>query len=295
MAEARAVDPMTALALVCVHLAELGTIRPQSRERIAHDMTLFVGRLKMLGVDDLRDVTQRHVIDFMDEAVRVEESIFRDPALGTKHFRRAAVRLLFKTARALGLCDLDPTLDVDLPRKTERAARPLVDEEVLAGELASLWSLDLTRLSAAWALGEATAVSSEIATVRITDVDVAGRRVWLAGPAKRTPRWGPLTEWGAEALRRRIEALGADNPDPRLVFRGDDKGKSGQSAVCSALHEVLVLAGLHRDPDVRPMSLSVWAGVKEFERTGQIEKAARVLGLTSLDRAARAIGWGWQS
>lgn len=287
--------PVAALGVITVHLADLESHSPQSLDRLTHDMSLFVARLEVLRVQDLREVTRQHVLGFIDEALRVDRYMFRDPSLGTRHFRRTAVRLFFKTARALGLCEQDPTIDIDLPPRSARSARPLTDEEVIAGESASRWTLDLTRLPAAWALGAATAVSAEIAAARIGDVDFDGMRVWLRGCTKRTPRWGPLTEWGAQQLRRRIAFLDTDDAEKGLVYGGRDTGKSAQSSACSAVHEVLVLAGLNREMDVRPLSLAAWAGVKEFERTGRIEDVANLLGFSTLDRAARAIGWDWQS
>ena len=295
MAVAGRTPPEAALAVVVVHLSEMGTHSRQSLDRLTSDMSLFVARLAVIGVAELREVTRAQVVDFIDEPLRIDRYVFRDPSLGTRHFRRSAVRLFFKAARALGLCDHDPTMDIDLARRSERHARPLTDAEVAAGEAASLWTLDLTRLPAAWALGEATAVSAEIANAQIGDADLDNSRVWLRGPAKRTPRWGPLTDWGVEALQRRIKSLKTDDPRAGLVYGGTASGKSGPSAVCSAIHEVMVLGGLNRKPDVRPLSLSAWAGMKEFERSGRIENVAKVLGLTTLDRAAGAICWDWQS
>lgn len=287
--------PAAALAVVGVHLRDLGSHSPQSLDRLVSDMSLFVARLELIGVSELRQVTRLQVLDFIDEPFRVDRYMFRDPSLGTRHFRRAAVRLFFKTARALGLCEHDPTMDIELARRSEGHARPLTDDEVAAGETAALWTLDLTRLPAAWALGEATAVSAEIANAQVGDVDLDNRRVWLRGPAKRTPRWGPLTDWGVEALRRRVADLNTDDPKTGLVYGGTATGKSGASAVCGAIHEVMVLAGLQREAGVRPLSLSAWAGRREFERSGRIDNVARVLGLRTLDRAARMIQWDWQS
>lgn len=295
MAAAGRTTPASTLGVVVVHLSELGSHSPQSLDRLANDMSLLVARLEVIGVRDLREVTRQHVMEFLDEPLRIDRYVFRDPSLGTRHFRRTAVRLFFRVARALGLCEHDPTMDIDLPPRSTRSARPLTDDEVLAGEAASHHTLDATRLPAAWALGEATAVSSEMGAACIGDVDLAQGRVWLGGCSNRTPRWGSLTDWGARALDRRIRHLDTQDPATGLVYSGSATGKSPQSSSCGAVHEVLVLAGLNREPDVRPLSLAAWAGVKEFERTGQVENVARTLGLTSLDRAARAIGWEWQS
>ena len=52
-------------------------------------------------------------------------------------------------------------------------------------------------------------------------------------------------------------------------------------------------AGIGREPDVRPGSVVAWAGRRIFDETESIEEVARRLGIRSLDRAARFIGWGW--
>ena len=57
--------------------------------------------------------------------------------------------------------------------------------------------------------------------------------------------------------------------------------------------ETLRRAGLAGEPDVRPVSVAAWAGAQILEETGQIEAVARALGMRSLDRAARLIGWDW--
>jgi len=76
--------------------------------------------------------------------------------------RRSALRLLFRTARELDLLDGDPTVDLVLPSRTNESARPLTDEEVEQCRRVCLHDLASTRLSVAWALGEATARTSEM-------------------------------------------------------------------------------------------------------------------------------------
>ena len=60
-----------------------------------------------------------------------------------------------------------------------------------------------------------------------------------------------------------------------------------------SLQDVLVRAGLAGEPDVRASSVAAWAGRRVLEETGRIDLAARALGVRSLDRAARIIGWEW--
>jgi integrase len=291
--------PTEALALVMGEMTRLGGHSPQSVQRLATETGLFVARLELLGIETLALVDQDVVQDFIDEAVPEGTTISRtwaEPALGTRHFRRSAVRGYFRVARLLGLCDHDPTADILLPPRSSRSTRPLTDEEVLEGEAACQYTLLTTRLPAAWALAEATAVTSEIAAAQVCDLDLEHRRVWLHGCGKRVERWGELTEWGVEALARRAKGLNepASSTAP-LVYGAGSSPKSGQAATCDAVRDGLIRAGLHRERDVRPASVAAWGGARVLRRTGRIEDVARAMGLGSLDQAARAVGYDWDS
>ncbi len=133
------------------------------------------------------------------------------------HLRRSALRLYFRTARQLGLCSGDPTLDLVLPARSSLHMRPLTDDEVALCRSFSVSSLTETRRPAAWALAEATARTSEIPHIRIRDLDVAEGRVWLWGSTKAEPRWGRLTEWGCKQLARQVERLSKKGPGALLV------------------------------------------------------------------------------
>lgn len=221
------------------------------------------------------------------------ESGSRPPAVATMHLRRATLRLLFRTARDLGLYEGDPTLDLVLPPRTSLRVRALSDEEVALCRSFSLRSLTETRLPAAWALTEATARTSEIPHIRVSDVDIERGRVWLHGSSKAEPRWGQLTTWGLSQVIRRIESLA--NKQRLVVYAGRGNAEAKQAASCIAIAETLVRAGLGREPDVRPGSAVAWAGVRIFEQTGRIEEVARRLGIRSLDRAARFIDFDWKN
>lgn len=216
----------------------------------------------------------------------------RPPALATMHLRRTNLRLLFRTARDLGLFEGDPTLDLGLPPRTSLKTRRLSDEEVALCRSFSLRSLTETRLPAAWALAEATARTSEIPHIRVSDADIERGRVWLHGSPKTEPRWGHLTTWGLSQVIRRIESLAGKQT--LLVYSGQGNTEAKQAASCISVSETLVRAGLGAEPDVRPGSVVAWAGGRVFEQTGRIEEVARRLGMRSLDRAARFIGFDWK-
>lgn len=244
------------------------------------------------GVGAIGDVSANQCERFV-KALVPSESGARPPAVATMHLRRATLRLLFRTARDLGLYEGDPTLDLVLPRRTSLKVRALTDEEVALCRSFSLHSLTETRLPAAWALAETTARTSEIHHIKVSDVDLEHGRVWLHGSSKAEPRWGILTSWGLTQIRRRIETLGdAERP---LIYNGKGTAESKQSASCIAIAETLVRAGLGSEPDVRPGSVVAWAGQRIFEQTGRIEEVARRLGIRSLDRAARFIDFDWKN
>jgi site-specific recombinase XerC len=249
----------------------------------------FVGRA--FGVASLAEVSAEHVEAF----VRVSTAGAREaPSVATMRLRRSALRLLFRTARELGLVAGDPTLDLTLPPRTDETPRPLIDEEVEGCRRASLHDLADTRLSVAWALGEATARTAEIPHVMVSDLDITGVRVWIHGSSNTEPRWGALTEWGALQLQRRVRALGKHvENETAIAHAGSGNPESRRSSSSQALRETLQRAGLTRDPRVRPASLAAWAGVRLMHQTSRIEVVARALGVRSLDAAVRIIDWDW--
>ncbi|MEY2468294.1 MAG: hypothetical protein QOF21_992 [Actinomycetota bacterium] len=215
------------------------------------------------------------------------------PTASLMHFRRNALRLLFRSLRRTGADIGDPTLDLDLPRRSPVGARPLVDDEVLLCRGVSQWSLNDSRRATAWALAEASARSGELPFLRAGDVDLEQGRVWLHGGKKTAERWGHLTEWGQCQLERRLHLIAWDVDRP-LVYDGRDRSDAGQVSACVALFDIFERAGLQSDPGVRPASIAAWAGRQVLVETGRIEEVARRLGIARLDRAARFIDWSWQ-
>jgi integrase/recombinase XerC len=214
------------------------------------------------------------------------------PSVSLLHLRRSALRLFFRSLRHAGVSVGDPTLDLVLPPRSQLAARPLSDDEVTLCRGHALWSLVDARRAAAWALAEATCRSVEVAHIRVGDVDLDGRRVWIHGGRTTAPRWGQLTEWGVTHLKRRVQML-PDEPDTPVVYGGSGDATTGQVSACVAIADVLTRAGLAAEPDVRPASVAAWAGQKILEETGRIDEVARRLGMASLDRTARFIAFDW--
>jgi integrase len=238
------------------------------------------------GLGSLHEVTSEIARAFV--AAPLED---REPSIATMHLRRSVLRFVFRQARELRLADRDPCVDLSLPPRSGLSARPLTDDEIALCRSYSLTSLTNTRTPAAWALAEATARTAEIPNIRVSDVDLANRRVWLHGSKRTVERWAPLTSWGVVQLARRVAKL--DDGNASLVYTANGSAASGQASSCIALSDTLVRAGLAGEPDLRPVSVAAWAGRSLLDQTGRIDAVARLLGVRSLDRAARIVAWDW--
>lgn len=255
--------------------------------------TIFIDKGLRLGSID--EISAAHVSQFIRASISSPAGR-QSPSVATMHLRRSALRLFYRMLRQLGLCDGDPTIDVALPPRSSLAVRPLTDDEIVVCRSYSLQTLTATRQPAAWALAEATARTSEIHHILVSDLDFTNSRVWIHGSSKAEPRWGSLSDWGAIQLARRVGSLDTViTNDPAVAYEGHGSEESGQVSSCIAIAETLTRAGIGKEPDVRPGSVVAWAGRKAFEQTGSIEEVARRLGMRSLDRAARFIGWGWKA
>jgi integrase/recombinase XerC len=216
------------------------------------------------------------------------------PTIAERHFRRTALRLLFRVGRQIGSASGDPTLDITLPPRSPISTRPLTDEEIVLCRGCAVWSLADTRRAAAWALAEATARTVEIAQIRVEDVHLDEGRVWIHGGNVTSPRWGELSNWARQQLAQRLTALDTA-PTARVAYAGQKAPDVGQISACVAIDDVLTRAGLAREPDVRPASVAAWTGAQILKESARIDEVARRLGMRSLDRTARFIGFDWSA
>lgn len=214
------------------------------------------------------------------------------PGTSLQYFRRLAVRVLFRTCRQLGMAVGDPSVDAVLPPRSPGSFRPLEDEEVELARAAAVGSPRLARGAAAWALCEATARTGELRGILRSDLDLEGGKVWIGCTPRTAGRWGQLSGWGVRQLARYLADLPED-PELPVLVGGTPGSALAQSSAVGAISQILTHAGLGEAPDVRPSSVAAWAGRRIFEETGRIDVAAQRLGMRSLDRAARFIGWDW--
>jgi integrase/recombinase XerC len=287
------------LALVLTGWRADGLHSEQTLTRMGETAIRFTARLKALGVTTFTDVAAHEAAGF----VHAPTGHGTTPDVATQHFRRTAVRTLYRSLRRAGYPVGDPTLDLVLPAKGLLAARPLTDDEVtLCRATVQLTAGRGAPLRvAAWALGEATAVSSEITAITLADLDdpIAPSAVRLPGTRRHDPRMAELTPWGATALTAHAARLraGGAGPGTLLAYGGAalPGGAKAQASICNALREVLHTAGLSAEPDVRPASLRHWAARTAYDAGRPIQDVARLLGLRSLDAAAEDIALTWRT
>lgn len=276
-----------------------GEFTPATLDKCGETVARFARRLTTQGVTAPGQVTAEHCRGFVEAATRTGQP----PELTTRHARRTALRMLFRSLREMGYDVGDPTLDLQLPSRSDTSARPLTDLEVTlcraSSRMGEAGGRSLHR-AVCWALGETTAVSSEISAIRVGDVDdqTAPRWVRLPGTRRHDPRLGELSEWGSLIVARQLELLHQRRATPAslLTYRGQGvPGQAGaQSAVCNALGGVLTLSGLADERDVRPASLRNWAGRRLYEAGMPIDQVARRMGSRSLDSAAGDIALDWR-
>ncbi|MEV7431841.1 site-specific integrase [Nocardioides sp. NPDC092400] len=277
-----------------------GDITEQTAQRAGETLQRFLRRQAALGATRPETFTAEQCADF----VHARGLNGRAPEVTTMHARRTALRMAFRTLRELGYEVGDPTVDLVLPPRTSTAARPLTDDEVVlcrtSARLGEAGSASLQR-AVIWALGESTAISSEISAIRIRDVDdpEAPRWVRLPGTRRCDPRLGELSEWGTVIVARQIGRLREQRATPTTLLTYKGAGTPGeataQASVANAIGAVLRYAGLAAEPDVRPASLRNWAGRRLFDAGLPIDQVARRMGCRSLDAAAEDIGLTWRT
>ncbi len=274
--------------LALQHALSQNLLADQSARRVRRTLLRFASFAEhACHAFALRDIRREDA----EAYVRSRTTTGQEPTTGTMHHRRSSLRLLFRIARLSGWAESDPTLDVDLPPRSSLRFRPLTDAEVALCRSWSVQTLKDTRQPAAWALAEAGARTSELPHLRVSDVNLDSGSVWVHGSPRLEPRSGRLSEWGAHQIAPRIAELKGGR-GAALVYSGAG-GEAGQASSCIAISETLRRAGLGKEPGVRPLSVAAWVGATILARGGSIDDVARALGMRSLDRAARLIGWDW--
>jgi len=307
--------PLTdAVDLVCADLdrqAADGTITPATAYASVNSISRFGDYARAQGIATLTDVDQRLCELYVHSRntpgyglIRVDGAPAPSQS-STKHGRRHTLRVLFKTARALGLDDRDPAADIALPVRLLGRSVPATGEQVQRCKDASRTTLTETRSPCILALFLAGEGTAELPYATREDVHLDDRLVWAQGGTKATPRWVPLDDWQAEMVRRRIEWLDS-NPakTPALAARRTlvyAPTKDGvphhfrQAATANAIGQIMRRAGLSKVPGMGARSLRQYVAHEVYDRTGSLAQVATRLGMASLDAAADLIDLDWRA
>jgi integrase len=287
------VSPEAAFALsfsYLEHLVESGDYAATTLEKAAVVIGRFVSYLEgRYRLEDVHDISGDHVFSFI--AAPPLGSELRVPRPSTESVRWWALDLWFRTLRGLDLYAGDPFLDAERSRRPPSVSRPLVDAEVERARkhAPSYWGDTLGPMR--FALAEAMATTSEIASIVVADYDGPGRRLWLPGTPRRLyGRWVPLLPAQIEVIERRIDHL--DTRDGLTPLARDHTKPNRGEAISVALRKILVRAGLTRqaDPRVKPSSIRAWGGRRLYDETGDLEDVSRCLGLRNLESTRCLIG-----
>ncbi len=255
-----------------------------ARYAAAHDVTTLDG------------VDRALVAKLVAAKGRTRHGAVSEAAVATMHNRRAALRAFYRTARRLRLTLDDPTTDINVPARGSSAQRPLTDDEAALVRLFSEHATP-TRHAATAALLLTGAHTAELGHISASDIDHHAATVWVHGSSKHRPRTLRLDTWSARVLAERAAHLTDPLPlggqPPVLCTGAHGSNAHKQARVCVTVRDILTRAGLSDDSGVRPASLTAYAARREFDRTGRIEDAARLIGSSSLDATAALIGYAW--
>jgi hypothetical protein len=274
---------------VRLKMGDLSTPTIQTKQRFDELTGRFEAfALKGFGIEFIEEITP----DIVDRFIRAKGNT-GEPAVATMHVRHAALRMLFRIARLEFGFDRDPAMDLVLPPRTVLTTRPLEEDEIVICRSFSQSKFDSTRQPAAWALGEATAITAEMPFITIGDLQLDnpnGPRVRLHGSNKRLERWGLLDDWGAAQIEHHATKL---KNTRNLIYGGKGTKFAAQISCCNAINATLTRAGFGNEPDIRPASLAAYAGRVVLNESDSIEEVARRLGMRSLDAAAAFINHVW--
>jgi len=266
---------------VLARIAHEGHLAPVSLLRNSDLIRTFGAFLICTPTDDIADVTPAIAETFIRSLTRSG----RDPSIATMRLRRSALRSLFREAQALGLTDTDPTYTVMLPSRSCATSRPLTDSEIHRCRSFAESMPGDSRFAAAWALAEATTRVPELGAIRRRDVHDSVCS--LPGSSSTEQRRVAPTDWGVVQLARHLSST-----------PGDDASLLLGTGIRGSLHELIAgtlsRAGLARKTGVTPNSVAAWPGAREMEGGSTIDQVARLLGMRSLDRTAKFIGFHWR-
>lgn len=271
--------------------------RYSGNERTAATMAADARRLfrylEATGARELGDVACERVLAWCWAARPDRTGRLSAVSAATARQRQWTAFVCFEELARLGAA-IEPALVVGqriLRPARQVSARPLTDGEADLARRHADTPLVTSRRPLLLAGGFGGGTATEIAALRLRDIDLDAGTVTFSGKAART---NPLDGWSVAAVQRWLHNQ-PEVPDadaPLCVTSGVDLFRGAQS-VSVRLGDVLREAGLMGRPGVTARSFRLTTARAVLDSDG-IEAAARFLGAVSLDTAAAALGHAWR-
>jgi hypothetical protein len=238
------------------------------------------------NIDEIYDLDHEVVAAFLHTPVLIGNRS-KAPRPSTLRNRLSSIRAMVRTARRLGYDLPDPTFGISATSGHDYQIPICTNDHIDRLRHAAPYGLFTSILPAVLALAEAGATNDEIKRIRGDQVGLA--LVHLPGGHRVNQRTNHLTDWGTKAIAAHLVRL----DDPGSLLIGDLSPGSAAVSVSSAFIAIRFHAGLAQY-GYRINSVRAWRARTIHEASGSVEDAARFLGCTSLDSAARLIGYLWQ-
>ena len=264
---------------------------PRTADKAVAEIKRLFRYLVAVGVCDWPAATPVVVLAWCWAARRDRSGKHRRTKQSTARNRQWVALAAFEEAARLG-APIDPHRLIG--ERIKRAspavsARPLTDAEDDRARVYADAGLVASRRSVMLVSSYAGGTATEVAAVRMGDVDLDASTVAFSGAAARV---GPLDEWGVATVLRFVRNNPAMAVDALLCVTADTSPSRAAHAVTVRLGQVLRDADLSGRPGVTARSFRLTTARRIFQAQG-IEAAARFLGSPSLDNTADALGYRW--
>ena len=290
-ASAGAVVPLTASrSAVLEALAQRWPGDSRTSRRMLEKASELLEELAAAGPQSWEDVTVRTVTRWCWKS-RTNTGSYRRATPSTARHRQSIARAVFEEAARLGASvDPDAAAGENIARPARKAVRALTDAEAVRVRKWADRAPRGSRQPLVAALAFAGGTATEIARVRIEDIDLDKATVVFAGAAARVAK---LDDWGARAVRRYVRDNSPVAAGVPLCVSVRATPEREAESVSSNLRRMLRTAGLYSAEEISSDSVRLTTARRVLHDDG-IVAAARFLGWASLDRTADALDHSWR-
>ena len=236
------------------------------------------------------DVTQELVAQWCSRS-RTNGGTYRRATVSTARHRQSIARAVFEEAARLGApVDPDAVAGEQIARPPAKPVRTLTDAEAARVRKWADRAPQGSRQPLVAALAFAGGTATEIAMVRIGDIDLETATVAFVGAAARVAK---LDDWSMRAVRRYVRDSSPVAAGAPLCVSVRTTPEREVESVSGYLRRLLRAAGLYELEGVTACSIRL-ASARRVLRADGIVAAARLLGWASLDRTAHTLGHSWR-